>query len=306
MIRLDGLVKSYGTRVRAVDNLSLEIRRGEIFGFLGPNGAGKTTTISMLCGFLAPDEGRILFEGEQVSAGRAAWRDRLGYCPQELVIWERLTLAEQTEYVGRLYGLASSLIRERTRALLGALGLLEKRDSLARTLSGGMKRRLNLVLALVHDPDLVVLDEPEAGLDPQSRLLMRELIRSLAEKDGKTVILTTHNLDEAERLSHRVAIIDHGRLLALDSPDALISGGGAEQSLEMEFESAAACERAAAQTGFAAAGNVLTRRAPRPEMEIASILERLGNVGLRPKEVRFRRRSLEDVFIDLTGRSLRE
>jgi ABC-2 type transport system ATP-binding protein len=213
-----GLSKRFGD-VRAVEKLSLRVRPGEVFGLLGPNGAGKSTTINLICGLLAADAGDILLFGEPVHPGAEVVKRRLGVCPQEIVIWSKLTCLEQLEFTGAMYGLERAAARRRGLELLSDLGLLEKKSRLAATLSGGMKRRLNLALALVHDPDFVVLDEPEAGLDPQRRVMVREYIRSLARR--RTVLFTTHNMDEAERVCDRVAIIDRGALLVLDTPDRL-------------------------------------------------------------------------------------
>lgn len=223
-LKVEGLTKRFG-ELRAVDGLDLEVRPGEVFGLLGPNGAGKTTTIGMVCGLVAADSGKVLLDGREVSGDPLARRS-MGYCPQRLVVWDRLTCREQLEFSGQLYGLGRAEARASAGRLLSDLGLAEKAGKQARTLSGGMQRRLNIALALVHDPSLVVLDEPEAGLDPQSRALVRDYIRSLAER--KTVIVTTHDMDEAERVSDRVAIMDQGRLLDLDSPAALKARFGAE------------------------------------------------------------------------------
>jgi ABC-2 type transport system ATP-binding protein len=217
-VRLEtrSLIKSFGD-VIAVDGLSLAAEEGEILALLGPNGAGKTTTINMICGLIRPDAGAILVNGTE--NGMTALRRSVGLCPQGIVVWDRLTCREQLVFIGRLYGLNRAEARDRTDALLVILDLKPKENRLAKTLSGGMRRRLNIALALVHDPELVILDEPEAGLDPQSRVLVRDFVRSLAKK--KTVILTTHNMDEAERMADRVAIMDSGKLLVLDTPDAL-------------------------------------------------------------------------------------
>ena len=218
VLQTEGLTKRYGSLV-AVQDLSLQVDEGEVFGFLGPNGAGKTTSINMMCGLLKPDAGHVVVHGAPIAGGRAEVRARVGVCPQDIVIWERLTCLEQLQFVGQMYGLAGREALRRSGQLLDELDLAEKRNRQAHTLSGGMKRRLNLALALVHDPDIAVLDEPEAGLDPQSRVKVREYVRSLACK--KTVILTTHNMDEADRVADRIAIIDHGKLLVLDTPAAL-------------------------------------------------------------------------------------
>lgn len=230
-LSLDSLSKRFGDIV-AVDSLCLELRPGEILGLLGPNGAGKSTTINMVCGLLAPDSGRVLLDGEEL--GRDGRRRAIGYCPQAVVVWDRLTCIEQLEYVGRLYGIDKASARRSGASLLAALGLEEKAGRQARTLSGGMQRRLNIALALVHDPELVVLDEPEAGLDPQSRALVRDYIRGLSRR--KTVIVATHNMDEAERMADRVAIVDRGRLLELGTPAELRERHGEEGRAAPDLE----------------------------------------------------------------------
>lgn len=231
-LALEGLTKRYGDLV-AVDALTIEARPGEVLGFLGPNGAGKTTAISMVCGLLEPDGGRVLIDGRD-AASDPGTRRAIGYCPQALVVWDRLTCIEQLEFVGRLYGMPAREARDSGRRLLGDLGLAEKEKKQARTLSGGMQRRLNIALALVHGPSLVVLDEPEAGLDPQSRALVRDYVRGLALK--ATVLVTTHNMDEAERMADRVAIVDKGKLLVLDAPAALLAAYGEDGKAAPDLE----------------------------------------------------------------------
>ena len=163
------LTKRYGPLI-AVDGLSLEILEGEVFGLLGPNGAGKTTTISMMCGLLKPDSGQVIIHGKPITDGNSDIRAHVGVCPQNIVLWGQLTCLEQMQFIGEMYGMKGSIARQRAVLLLKKLDLDEKKDKLARTLSGGMQRRLNLAMALVHDPEILVLDEPEAGLDPQSRV----------------------------------------------------------------------------------------------------------------------------------------
>ena len=216
-IKTDHLTKRYGD-VCAVQDLSLEVFQGEIFGFLGPNGAGKSTSIGMMCGLIQPDSGMVMINGHDMQNGEHMKR-LIGFCPQEIILWPKLTCMEQLVFMGRMYGMSCNEARTTGRKLLAEMGLEEKRNKLASTLSGGMKRRLNLCLALVHGPEIIVLDEPEAGLDPQSRVMVRDYIRELGR--SKTLILTTHNMDEADRLAERVAIIDHGRLLKLDTPSKL-------------------------------------------------------------------------------------
>lgn len=324
ILEVSHVSKSFGP-VRAVDDLSLSVQAGEIFGFLGPNGAGKTTTISMICGLLKADSGEISLNGhnddiQPHGSGTAAVnkigknRTRIGVCPQSIVIWERLTCLESLEFIGEMYAIPRQAAHARGLALLEAFGLEDKRDALAGRLSGGMQRRLNLALALVHDPDLLVLDEPEAGLDPQSRVLVREFIRNWAhERPGRTVIFTTHNMDEAERLVERVGIIDHGRLLVLDTPAALKRAYGQGDVLEMALSGP--CEPARLEPALASlapGGHIriewahLEMRLPSAVEALPQVLAVLKGAGLTPGEVRLRESTLEDVFIHLTGRGLRE
>ena len=300
------ITKRYGALL-AVEDLSLEVHSGEVFGLLGPNGAGKTTSINILCGLLKPDAGEVLIHGKAITNGDAGLRHKVGVCPQNITLWNTLTCLEQMQFVGELYGLKGKALRVASLGLLQSLDLEEKKDSLARTLSGGMQRRLNLALALVHDPEILVLDEPEAGLDPQSRVLVREYIKSLAHR--KTIILTTHNMDEAERLADRVAIIDRGRLLMVDSPEALKQRVGEGDVLEFEVsanvETALNVLRPLVRE-VTAEDHTICLKALGMVERLPAILETLRQVDVFPAEVRLRSTSLEDVFISLTGRRLRE
>ncbi len=308
---LSHLSKRFGS-VQAVQELSLEVHAGEIFGFLGPNGAGKTTTISLICGLLKPDAGSVSLNGAG-SPGSEMVRSRIGVCPQSIMLWEKLTCLEQLAFIGEMYGVPLRVARQRGEELLAAFGLSEKRKHLAATLSGGMQRRLNLALALVHDPDLLVLDEPEAGLDPQSRVMVREYIRGWARgKMGRTVVFTTHNMDEAERLVDRLAIIDHGRLLVLDTPDALKRQYGQGDVLEMTLKPDG-CTPEAVLSALGALGSAARYTAGRLEIRhtnaveaLPEALNSLRQAGFIPMEIRLRENTLEDVFIALTGRGLRE
>jgi ABC-2 type transport system ATP-binding protein len=309
VLQAEDLTKHYGALI-AVQDLNLEVHQGEVFGFLGPNGAGKTTSINMMCGLLKPDSGQVRLNGRPLRDGEA--RTQVGVCPQQVVLWERLTCLEQLQFIGQMYGLSASLARQRGQQLLDEMDLTEKCNQQARLLSGGMQRRLNLAMALVHDPQIVILDEPEAGLDPQSRVRVREYIRSLARR--KTVILTTHNMDEADRLADRVAIIDHGRLLVLDTPQALKARLGEGDVLELSLNGDAldmdviqqSLHGLAGQVELGLAHGTLTLRALDLVNLLPAILEALIAAGIQPGEVRLRANSLEDVFIQLTGRKLRE
>ena len=313
LLEVDGLCCSFGG-LRAVAEVSFALTSGQIKAVIGPNGAGKTTSISMMCGLLRPDAGRVLIHGQRVHGGAAEVRARVGVCPQEAILWEKLTALEQLEFIGSLYGVLPHNAQQRGGALLESLGLSSKANQLAGKLSGGMKRRLNLALALVHDPQILVLDEPEAGLDPQSRVLVREYIRSLARK--KTIVLTTHNMDEADRLADRVAIIDHGRLLVVETPEALKQTVGTGDVLEVDIAeapsnpvtdpAAAAVIAAHFFADVSVVNHTLAVRGRGLVERLSELLQALAAAGVQTSNVRLRVSTLEDVFLSLTGRRLRE
>ncbi|MCP4752250.1 MAG: ABC transporter ATP-binding protein [Proteobacteria bacterium] len=220
-LQIEDVTRRYGS-LTAVDRIALTAQSGEILIFLGPNGSGKTTLLRMICGLLKADNGKIRVFGEEVGGRRKRSRLRIGYCPQALIVWKDLTCLEQLVFMAEMYGLSRRQSGIAARKLVADFGLSNKAETQAGRLSGGMQRRLNLALAMIHDPPILVLDEPTAGLDPQSRLLVRDMIRSMAEHREKTVLMATHDIDEAERLAHRVAIMNQGRLLKLGSPESLI------------------------------------------------------------------------------------
>jgi len=310
ILRVDNLSKAFGD-VQAVDGLSLEIRRGEIFGFLGPNGAGKTTTIRMMCGLLRPDRGSVTINGTNPYAAGARGLGSIGLSPQAIVIWETLTCHEQLEFAGRMYDLDGPRAKRRSLELLETFGLMDKRNKLALTLSGGMQRRLNIALALVHEPEILFLDEPQAGLDPQSRVLVRDYLRTLASKT--TIVLTTHDMEEADKLSDRVCIIDHGKRLVLDSVENIKAGLGQGDLIEIELagdirESLVPyIPGLQGEDGSAViSGRTLTLVSSGASDVLAEILRAVKERGLRLEHLRVRPKTLEDVFIRLTGRGLRE
>jgi ABC-2 type transport system ATP-binding protein len=309
-LRAVDLTRRYGDLL-AVDGLSLDVRRGEILGFLGPNGAGKTTTLRMICGLLRPDSGRVEINGVPLRPGRAASLHAIGLSPQAIVIWEMLTVLEQLEFMGRAYDLTRAAARARAGTLLDAFGLGEKRHRLGRTLSGGLQRRLNIALAFVHAPSIVLLDEPQAGLDPQSRVLVRDYIRSL--RGRVTVVVTTHDMEEAEKVSDRVCIIDHGRILALDTVDAIKARLGEGDLVEIELGGADARALDAFVDRLGREGRPCTRDGFRVLLTsaegppaMAGIARAASDLGLVIERFAMRKRTLEDVFIRLTGRGLRE
>ncbi|MGZ4904562.1 MAG: ATP-binding cassette domain-containing protein [Halobacteriota archaeon] len=308
-LQAQGLTKKYGDLV-AVDHLDLLIQKGEIFGFLGPNGAGKTTSINMIVGLLTPTSGTILINGHDRAR---VPRRSIGVCPQELVLWDELTCAENLTLMGDMYNLPRAVTKERIRSVLADLALSEKANVRASQLSGGLKRRLNIALAVIHDPDIVVLDEPSAGLDPQARLLLWDFIRSLKGKEGKTIILTTHAMEEADTLSDRVAIMDHGKLLQLDTPKNLKKTIGTGDIVELQL--AESEKRGAVQTDLAAITGIeeinnvdgkITIRALNAVRLLPEIIDRVEARDAHISDISIRENTLEDVFIYLTGRGLRE
>lgn len=305
-ISMREITKCYGD-FRAVDHLSFDIFRNEIFGLLGPNGAGKTTTISMICGLLEPSSGSITFPGTK----GVDFKSIIGYCPQENIFYPKLTCLEQLMFIGQMYDIPSSSLRKRAMEQLSLLGLTDKTNVRASKLSGGMKRRLNIALALIHDPEILILDEPEAGLDPQSRLLVREFIRTTGKE--KTVILTTHNMDEADKLADRIAIVDHGKLLLLDNPQNLKRTIGDGDVLELVFSPNKPDYKETFASKLREMGINVTIGVDSALIKHPSIIENLSAIKelaekecLTIAEIKLRENSLEDVFIHLTGRNLRQ
>ncbi len=310
VLSLKGLQKSYGDLV-AVKDLSLEIYRGEVFGFLGPNGAGKTTTIKMICGLLKSDAGEILINSHSLKTHYRECKRQLGLCPENLVIWESLTCLEQLEFIGQQYDLSRDAAKKKALELLDTLGLTDERNKLAKELSSGMKRRLNIALALVHDPEILILDEPQAGLDPQSRILVREYIRSLSKRI--TVILTTHDMDEVDKLADRVGIIDNGQMLVIDTPEGLKSRIGAGDILEIKI--AADQDDALENLKVVFPKSLCDFTYQDETIRLVNIdtlgvlpvlLEAFQHAHMEILDISVRKKTLEDVFIDLTGRRLRE
>lgn len=226
VIEINGLVKKYGDRV-AVQDVSFSVPEGEIFGLLGPNGAGKTTILSVLATLLTPDEGRVTIAGHDLIREADQVKPLIGFVPQELALYPTLSAWDNLVFFGRIYGLKGPVLRERIAAVLALVGLSERARDAVQTFSGGMKRRLNIAAGLIHQPRILFLDEPTVGVDPQSRNFIFEHVERL-KAEGMTILYTTHYMEEAERLCDRVAIMDEGRLLALNTPKGLISllGGG--------------------------------------------------------------------------------
>jgi linearmycin/streptolysin S transport system ATP-binding protein len=309
MFRVEGLVKRYG-ELRAVDGVSFEVRKGELYGLLGPNGAGKTTTMSMLSGLLEPDEGRVFFDGVELAADPLGVKAQLGIVPQETALYETLSARENLRFWAGLYGLAGTDLDKAVERVLELVGLTGRAKDPVKTFSGGMKRRLNLALGLVHGPRAVLMDEPTVGIDPQARANILDAVRAVAAA-GTTVIYTTHYLEEAETLCDRVAIIDHGKILAEGTVDELKRRVGDKQILTVSgsFDAEEARARLAALPGAqviaASPGKLVLSVAGSGKAAIEAISGVLGS-GLDLDGVAIQPPSLNSVFLDLTGRELRD
>ncbi|GAA5108846.1 ABC transporter ATP-binding protein [Haloechinothrix salitolerans] len=293
---VDRIHMSYGD-VKAVAGVSFSVRQGEFFGILGPNGAGKTTTLEIAEGLREPDAGSVRLLGESPWPRNVGLLPKIGVQLQASAFFEKLTAREQLETFGALYGVPE----DRAMAMLDLVGLRDKAETRENQLSGGQRQRLSIACALVHDPDIVFLDEPTAGLDPQSRRNLWDVLREIKAR-GKTIVYTTHYLDEAEVLCDRVAIMDHGRVLALDTPAALVRDLDSATHVVLERDGFPAAEaRALAGVDDVAEDETsLTIATRSPAPVLAALAERGALSGLQVRTA-----TLEDVFLELTGREYR-
>ncbi|MCG8422005.1 MAG: ABC transporter ATP-binding protein [Proteobacteria bacterium] len=302
-----GLGKDYGDVV-AVEALDLTVEAGQLTALLGPNGAGKTTAISMICGIVPATRGNVCVAGHDIATEPFAARRALGLVPQDLALYDELTARQNLTFFGRLYGLSGTLARQRIAWALEVAGLTGRADSAVSRFSGGMKRRLNLVAALLHKPRLLILDEPTVGVDPQSRNHIFETIRALNRDHGMTVIYTSHYMEEVQSLCDRVAIMDHGRIVALDSVDHLIATHAAPM-VEIGFEGDAnTVEQALAAVGIAGPGVTVadgTAQFPHGH-RLGAAFSALEREGTRLRSVHTQAADLESVFLALTGHRLRD
>jgi ABC-2 type transport system ATP-binding protein len=302
-LRVVSLVKHFG-QVTAADCISLELQPGECLGLLGPNGAGKSTLLRAIVGRVIPDSGQVTVFG--APAGSPAARAALGWVPQELAIYPRLTAKENLRAFGSYCGLSSKPLDNAIAWCLQWAALEDRASDLTRTLSGGMKRRLNMAAGLIHQPKLVLMDEPTVGVDPQSRNRIFEMIEALRQQ-GATIIYTTHYMEEAERLCDRIAIVDYGRIIALGTHQALIQESFASRSEVLaRFDGP---PEAIASWAASRSGRIVDSSAAFAidhPTEIAALLDSASSAGLQLVDVSLRRPNLESVFLHLTGRELRD
>jgi linearmycin/streptolysin S transport system ATP-binding protein len=308
-IDVKNLHKSFG-ELKAVDGANFEVRQGEIFSLLGPNGAGKTTTISMLSCLLRPDEGDALVFGHSIKSDQMGVKSLLGVVPQEIALYEDMSARENLTFWGKMYGLRGAALKKRVNEVLEIIGLADRARDFIKKYSGGMKRRVNIGVALLHKPQVIFMDEPTVGIDPQSR---RSILDSVLElkKEGTTVLYTTHYMEEAQELSDFIAIMDHGKLIASGSHEELVKIIGATDRITVTInaESASVMEAWKTVKGVkkvSAEDGTLTILADDSNQVLPRLFETAASHSVRITSVAVQEPNLETVFLHLTGRALRD
>ena len=314
ILTVHDLTKNYGD-FSAVKAVSFDIREGEIFSLLGPNGAGKTTTISVLSTLYAPTSGDALIAGHSVTKDPMAVRQVIGVVPQELALYDDLSARENLAFWGQMYNLGGKALKTRVAEVLEQIGLTEKADQRVKTYSGGMKRRVNIGVGLLHRPRLLFMDEPTVGIDPQSRRAILDSVKALNQQ-GMTVLYTTHYMEEAQELSDRVGIIDHGELIALGTQADLTRQVGQSETLILHVGEGESVEAIAALVAAVrglegvhnadSADQSITIIAAQAEEILAPVVTLANADGIRIRSVDIREPNLEAVFLHLTGRALRD
>jgi ABC-2 type transport system ATP-binding protein len=308
MINVNGLQKSFGS-LRAVDGISFDVPEGELFGFLGPNGAGKTTTLSMISGLLKPDHGSVSISNIDVWQSPKQAKRLLGLVPQDVALYGELTARQNLMFWGSLYQVERSVLKANINTWLERVGLADRDKEPVSKYSGGMKRRLNLAIGLVHDPRVVLLDEPTVGIDPQARNTILELVRDIA-REGTTILFTTHHLEEAEVLCDRIAIMDHGRILETGSVQELAKVVGDEDIVILRGSFTAVQLNRILEneriTLLNTADHAATLGLKHGGIHLAALVQKLGEAGVDITDVSMQKPSLESVFLKLTGRELRD
>jgi ABC-2 type transport system ATP-binding protein len=311
ILEVHDLVKKYGDFI-AVKGISFNIQEGEIFSLLGPNGAGKTTTISMLSTLYTPTAGDATIAGHSITKNPMAVKQVIGVVPQELALYEDLTARENLIFWGQMYGLSGKVLDHRIDEVLEQIGLTDKAKNRVKTYSGGMKRRVNIGVGLLHKPRLLFMDEPTVGIDPQSRRAILDTVKDL-NKQGMTLLYTTHYMEEAQELSHRVGIIDHGELIALGTQKELTQQVGQTETLLLHIgENDDANGLANSLKGIkdvleaTANDHEVSIIAPEAEAILAPVVSKANERGIKIRSIDIREPNLEAVFLHLTGRALRD
>jgi ABC-2 type transport system ATP-binding protein len=308
MLKIAHLSKSFDS-IKAVDDISLEVKKGEIFGLLGPNGAGKTTTISMIASLLRPDSGKIYIDSLDTETDLKKIKKMMGVVPQEMAFYEELSAKENLIFWGKLQGVGRKTLEERIRFYLEKTGLLGRENDPLKKYSGGMKRRINLIIGLIHQPKLLLLDEPTIGIDIQTRLNIYEIIKE-ASSQGTTILYTTHNLQEAEELCHRIGIMDQGKILAEGTLTELIKIVGEKDialiSGDFSAETGRKILSSLKETTVISLEDGKIILSLDASKKIPVLLEDFFKEGLSIDDVSIKQPNLESVFLKLTGKELRE
>ena len=311
ILEVQQLVKKYGDKV-AVNGISFDIQAGEIFSLLGPNGAGKTTTISVLSTLYVPTAGDAVIGGHSVVREPMAVRNLIGVVPQDLALYEDLTARENLSFWGQMYNLSGKALNARIDQVLEQIGLKDRANQRVKTFSGGMKRRVNIGVGLLHQPRLLFMDEPTVGIDPQSRRAILDSVKDL-NRQGMTVLYTTHYMEEAQELSDRVGIIDHGDLIALGTQSELTRQVGEYEALQLHIgemdDSEALAQALRGVEGVVRADVIdhnITVITPDAERILAPVVSRANERGIRIHTVAIQEPNLEALFLHLTGRALRD
>jgi ABC-2 type transport system ATP-binding protein len=309
IVTVDNLHKRFN-EVEAVRGISFQIARGEVFGFLGPNGAGKSTTISMLTSLLQPTSGSVKFNGQELHANSNDLKAKIGYVPQELALYPTLSALDNLVFFGRIYGLRGKQLAKKVDEVLDIVGLAKRAKDRIDTYSGGMKRRINIAAGLLHEPEILFLDEPTVGVDPQSRNAIFESVESL-NKAGMTILYTTHYMEEAERLCNRIAIIDHGKIITVDTPKSLIRnmGGGllkvgfGNGSMKAVQEQVSVLQSV---KDVRTMDDCLMIRTKQVQEALINVIDIASKLNANVTSLEILKPNLETVFLHLTGGSLRD
>ena len=307
MLVVDRLTKRYGN-TPAVDGISFSVEKGDSFGLLGPNGAGKTTTISMIAGTIDADAGLISLNGEPIGSNLAGAKKHIGFVPQEVALFEELSPRANLRFFGALYDMFGKEVEVAADRVLELVGLTERANEQVRKFSGGMRRRLNIAVGLLHGPDLIILDEPTVGVDPQSRNAIFDTLLELRNQ-GKTLLYTTHYMEEVERLCRHVAIMDRGRIVAQGDLATLKSGSEGPQRVTIELDALpqiAPSSQIPGAQAWSTEGANITLEVQDLGQGLADVLAYLAQQGLQVTSVKSRQTSLEEVFLELTGKQLRD
>jgi linearmycin/streptolysin S transport system ATP-binding protein len=305
VISIQQVTKKFPSVV-ALDKITLEINDKEFFGLLGPNGAGKSTLMSLIVGYLNSDEGTISIDGQVVSLDNLEIRKEIGFVPQSLALYDEMNALENLEMFGKLFDTGTAVLKERMMEQLNAVGLYERRKDKVKNFSGGMKRRLNMIASLLHDPKVLLCDEPTVGVDPQSRNAIFDFLEML-NRQGKTIVYTTHYMEEAERLCDRIAIIDHGNIIALGTTDELLDKLPYDETIVVAKNPMTLKQ----VNVFQEFGTLLEEDdhfelKPKNGFTLSSFFTRIEQAKLKYQWVELHRPTLEALFLQLTGRKLRD